>query len=382
MMSIFLLLGRSVGLFAVVLTLMAASLAPAQTAGEATSYTIVELPGAVDADQVPLNLNNLGDVVGRTVVSLPAETRATVWNRGRLHRKQLAKQWGSDYSAAFCINDIGEAAGASNSGDSLVPLLWKPQGGMQQVPLLPGDNGGQALGINKHGEIVGYSSGRRGPRAFLWTRRTGVRDLGVLPGGDSSRARDVNDSGEVVGTSASVGGNRAVLWTRSGNLRDLGTLPGDSSSEATAINNAGDVVGHSNGPRGPRAFLWTKATGMQDLGCLPGGTSSRALDINDAGCVVGTSTTSGADRAFIWRPQTGMSDLNAAVSADLRVDFAEAQAINSKGQVLVRGRIGEAGEVSNESAPGEDRGNDEGMDHICAPAPASTFLLVPSSAKR
>ncbi len=369
---------RSAGLFALRLTIIALSFAPPVTFGQVAAYTVVEVSGAADADQIPLALNNLGDVVGRTVDSLPAETHATIWNRGSLHRRKLSKQLGSDYSSAFSINDIGEVTGASNSDNSIVPVVWNPQGGMQRVPLVRGDNGGQAFGINRYGQVVGYSSGPRGKRAFLWTRRTGVRDLGVLPGGDSSRARDVNDAGEVVGTSASNAGNRAVLWTKTGNVRDLGTLPGDGSSEATAINNAGDVVGYSNGPRGPRAFLWTKASGMHDLGYLPGGDSSRALDINDAGDVVGTSTSLSGDRAFIWTGEAGMNDLNAAVSADLPVECVEAQAINSNGQILVRGKIAQPLGMSSETAAVENQANLEGPSHICAPAPASTFLLTPN----
>lgn len=83
--------------------------------------------------------------------------------------------------------------------------------GLQRIPLLPGDNCGQAFGINKHGHVAGYSSGPNGMKAFLWDAKLGrARNLGVLPGGNYSTACGINDSDEVAGTSASAAGDRAV----------------------------------------------------------------------------------------------------------------------------------------------------------------------------
>ena len=354
---------------------------------QAIAYTISVLPAAANhSGQIPSQLNNLGDVAGRAVDSSVGGTRATIWSRNTLQPQGLGALChvtassnstsggrglgvfrGGEYSSASAINDAGEAAGASNTGNSVVPFIWNPKGGLQSIPLLRGDNCGQAFGINKYGHVVGYSSGPNGARAFLWARSTGVQSLGSLPGGSYSRARRVNDSDEAVGTSASPAGNRAVLWTKSGNLRDLGTLPGDSSSEAMAINNAGDVVGYSKGPGGMRAFLWTAANGMQDLGVLSGGHSSRALAISDSGDVVGTSTSSSGDRAFIWTKQAGMTDLNSAVSTGLGAVLMEAHAINNSGEILVMGKV----------APEPKGGTAPPKHEDCAPGPPSTFLLIP-----
>jgi probable HAF family extracellular repeat protein len=332
-----------------------------QTLAQTTAYTVVELPVV---GQIPCRLNNLGDVVGRAGNS--GQTQATLWSRGNMQPKHLGALPGGEYSAAFAINDTGEVAGASNTANSIVPFIWKASGGLERIPSLPGDNCGQGFGINKNGHVAGYSSGPNGARAFLWTRSTGVRNLGSLPGGSHSKAREVNDSDQVAGTSSSPAGNRAVLWTNTGQIRDLGTLPGDTSSEGAAINNAGGVVGYSKGPGGLHAFLWSAATGMQDLGVLPGGNSSRALDINDMGGVVGSSASSSGDHAFIWTRQTGMTDLNSAASAGLGVLFVEAHSINSTGEILV---VGKAMPNGGTGAP---------EDHDCAPAPPSTFLLIPT----
>jgi probable HAF family extracellular repeat protein len=120
-----------------------------------------------------------------------------------------------------------------------------------------------------------------------------------------------------------------------------------------------------------RAFLWTQATGMQDLGVLPGGNSSRALDLNDDGDVVGSSTSSSGDRGFIWTRQEGMVDLNSASSADLGVVFIEAHAINSKGEILVTGRITHEPGMSGKTGSGDAK--------YCATGPPSSFLLIPAS---
>jgi len=355
------------GVVAVILAVTAGVVTFRETLGDTTGYTVSELFGAGDTGRVPCRLNNLGDVAGRAGDFPSGETRATIWNRGSLRPTNLGKLGGGEYSSASGINDAGEVTGAANIAKSIVPFVWTPTGGLQRIPLLPGDNCGQAFGINKYGHVAGYSSGPNGRRAFLWVRSAGVRNLGVLPGGNYSTASDINDFDGVAGTSGSAADDRAVLWTKTGDVRDLGTLPGDTSSVAGAINNNGDVVGYSKGPRGMRAFLWTQATGMQDLGVLAGGSSSRALGINDKGAVVGSSTSSSGDRAFIWTKQAGMRDLNSATPLASGVVFVEAHAINNAGQILVMGSPMHGSHGSGHAAL------------QCAPAPPSSFLLTPAS---
>jgi probable HAF family extracellular repeat protein len=360
--------GRNTRLYAAltiaILVAIAEWISPERSRAQTTTYIVLELPLG-GPDHVPCRLNNLGDLVGRGSDSVGGGTGAVTWKHGTFKRKHFGVLPGGDYSSAFAINDAGDVAGASNTGTAIVPFIGRTTGGLQRIPLLRGDNCGQAFGINKSGDVAGYSSGPHGASGFLWTQRTGVRDLGSLPGGSYSRAFAVNDSGEVVGTSASPAGDRAVLWTQSGNVRDLGTLPGDTSSEATAINNAGEVVGYSKGPRGLHAFLWSTGTGMQDLGVLPGGHVSRALDINDSGAVVGSSACSSGDHAFIWTKQGGMTDLNSADSVGLGVVFIEAHSINNRGEILIMGSVMPPGGGTEQ--------------HVCAPAPPSTFLLKPAS---
>ena len=342
---------------------------PAGAFGQTRQYIVTEL-SAEEAHAVPCKLNNLGDVVGRTGGALEGKTRAAIWNRSNFKSKHLAPSVDGDYSSALDINDLGDIAGASNTGTGLIPFVWAAQDGAHTIQLLPGDSCGQATAINKHGDVVGYSSGRTGAKAFLWRRQTGVRNLGVLSGGSYSTARDINDSGEVAGMSDSPNGKRAVLWTKRGNVVDLGTLPGDWESEAIAINNHGEIVGNSKGPRGTRAFFWSSGGGMEEAGVLPGGTSSRAMDINDRGEVVGSSTSASGDHAFVWTKRAGIVDLNNADVPDPGFVFIEAHAINAQGQILVMGAS--AHDVAMSGAPAL------GNVQICAPAPPSSFLLTPA----
>jgi probable HAF family extracellular repeat protein len=356
-------------LFSVILSLTAGLIAPGQAFAQTAAYKVFALPKEVDGGQVGCALNNLGDIAGRAGNSVPNETRATIWGHDKFKAQKISFFSADEYSSASGINDLGEIAGAGNTNTSIVPFFWSPTGGIRRLPTLPDDNGGQALGVNKFGDVVGYSSGPSGSRAFIWSWKKGTKALKVSPDSSSSEARHVNDAGEVAGTSRTPKGDRAILWSKNGDPLDLGTLPGDTSSEANSLNNAGDVVGFSRGPGKVRAFLWTKAAGMQNLGVLPGGSSSRAVDINDGGSVVGTSDNGVGDRAFIWTLGAGIKDLNDAASTDLHVAFVGATAINKKGLILVMGK-----DLHDSDANG---GTPGGVDD-CAPAPPSTFVLIPA----
>ena len=336
---------------------------------QSTAYTVFELPGAGDGIQVPAGLNSFGDVVGRGPHSGESSTRATIWRQYSRTAKLLPALFACEFTSASSINDLGEIVGASNTDQALVPFFWTAAASMQRVPLLPDHNAGQALAINNHGQVVGYFSAAGGTRAFVWSRRTAARELALLPGGNYSRARGVNDAGEIIGTAGTATGERAVFWRKDGSIHDLGTLAGDTLSTAMGINSAGDVVGYSKGAAGMRAFLWTKTGGMQDLGVLQGGNSSRAFNVNASRTVVGTSTSAAGDRAFVWKPQVGMKDLNEAIPADQGLVLVEAHLINNRGQIVV---MGTRMEDSTDHVPTVADAD------VCAPAPATVYLLTPS----
>jgi len=139
----------------VILAVTAGVVTLRETLGETNAYTVSEL----SAGGVPCRLNNLGDVAGKAGDSPSGETRAIIWNHGSLRPTNLGNLGGDEYSSASGINDAGEVAGAANTAKSIVPFVPTPTGGLRRVPLLPGDNCGQAFGINKYGHVAGLFSG-------------------------------------------------------------------------------------------------------------------------------------------------------------------------------------------------------------------------------
>src|SRR5437762_3356678 len=225
--------------------------------------------------------------------------------------------------------------------------------------------------LNDFGDIAGRTgSGLDGKlRATIWDRsKFKAKHIDASLSGDYSSASNVNDAGEVVGVSNTGSAVVPFLWTVKGDPTRIPLLRGDTCGQATAINNSGEVVGSSKGPGGTRAFVWSREGGMQELGILPGRDSSRAMDINDSGEVVGSSANGMGERAFIWTKQVGIADLNSPASAALGFVFIEAHAINARGQIIVMGQS--AHESIMATAAAKD-------DHICAPAPPSSFLLTP-----
>ena len=147
-------------------------ISPTEAFGQTSAYLVTELSSA-DAGAVPSKLNNLGDMAGKAASAAEGGTRATIWKHSDLKKKHLRALLGSDYSSASAINDAGEVAGVSNTSEAILPFIWTPTGELQRVPLLPGDNCGQANGINKQGHVAGYSSGPEWSESFPMDAKQG-----------------------------------------------------------------------------------------------------------------------------------------------------------------------------------------------------------------
>jgi probable HAF family extracellular repeat protein len=247
----------------------------------------------------PRDLNNAGQVVGgfQEPPDIPLFFHSYITGpngEGRTSIKSLAKD-GSDFTVTYGINDAGQVAGRS----------WTGEGGSNHA-FITGPNG------------------------------TGTIDLGLF-GGTSSRAIDINNTAQVA-VEADIGGSTHAFITGPNGLgmTDLGTLGGASSS-VSGINDSGQVVGHSETATGSEHAFITgpNGQGMIDLGTL-GGSFSDAMDINKAGQVVGSSeTATGSEHAFVTGPHgTGMMDLNALVHLPEGVILTTATGINNVGQVI------------------------------------------------
>jgi probable HAF family extracellular repeat protein len=116
------------------------------------------------------------------------------------------------------VNDLGQVVGwyKRTSADTPKAFLWT-NGVITDLGTLGGSSS-TAWAISNAGQVVGRADRpRKGTqtvhRAFLWTAATGMQDLGSVSGREWAQARDLNENGWVVGeTYLSSGQSRATLW--------------------------------------------------------------------------------------------------------------------------------------------------------------------------
>jgi probable HAF family extracellular repeat protein len=372
---------KSSGLVAAIAIVVAALEMPVQLAAQQIRYKLIDMGtfgGPASFLTNPGNgpgflvLNDAGVLVGRsdTAVFNPIIgdflAHAFRWEKGVL--SDLGTPAGAVFSQANGVNARGwiaidYSAGVVdplNGGPIFLGALWK-NGQFLDVGTLGGLET-DALYVNNAGQVVGFSTINRTPdpfsflgapiHPFIW--RDGViSDLGTLGGPDAGVAQNcANPRSNLVTGTSFIGSNanpdtglptsHPYLW-ENGELKDLGTLGGtiqgnDVGVGEQCVNNAGQVAGTSflAGNSISRAFLWEHGV-MRDLGTL-GGDNSQTTWLNDAGDVVGEADLPGADltgihHAFLWR-NGAMIDLGTLGST------SHAVAVNSKGQVVGRSRIG------------------------------------------
>jgi len=182
-------------------------------------------------------------------------TEAFQWDADSGEIRVLAPLQGDTVTAAFDMNQHGNAVGASGiCGQGLAltsalhAVIWR-NSSPTDLGSLGGSYGNLGNSINNHVHVVGQSDlpGDTTTHGFLWTEDRGIQDLGTLPGDVSSSANQINDHGRVAGQSCDAAGNcRAVIW-QDGAITDLNSLiPADSTLfllSATAINSHGQIAG-------------------------------------------------------------------------------------------------------------------------------------------
>lgn len=280
-------------------------------------------------------LNNLGRVVGYGPASpcagCPATTEARLWHADGIAETLpglFESQPAASGAEAHAINDKDEIVGWAfryvSRGLWQRAMRWRH--GQAEALGADGSGSSAAFAINELGDAVGWvefeSTGEllAPQRAALWSADArSTTNLGAL-GGTQARsvAHDINTAREIVGASDTVAGNpsttpgagrRAFLWKR-GAMTALGTLEGHPDSEAFAVNARGEIVGtsykHLCGPCRPRAVRWI-AGGVVDLNSeIPpdsGWHLMEATDVNDDGCIVGRGLLNGQSRYFLLVPR-------------------------------------------------------------------------------
>jgi uncharacterized membrane protein len=94
-------------------------------------------------------------------LSAAVESTAVIWTRDGITIR-LAPLPGFDFSEAFAVNELGEAAGISFSGergDAPMATLWAADGIPIPLSPLPGDTASEAFGISDARKVVGHSIG-------------------------------------------------------------------------------------------------------------------------------------------------------------------------------------------------------------------------------
>jgi uncharacterized membrane protein len=186
------------------------------------SYNIIDLGTVGNPPGQPYFITNNGLVSGAAATP-NGNMHAVLW-LGRLKVDIGAPGLGGPNSAAFGVNEFGQAVGAAEtsapnaedfcgfnfygfpSSTTCLPFLWQ-NGAMTKLPTLGGANGA-ANWINNRGQVAGYAeSDKRDPTCpvfqfepVIWENGA-IHELPTFPGDPYGIAASVNDNGQVVGAS-------------------------------------------------------------------------------------------------------------------------------------------------------------------------------------
>jgi probable HAF family extracellular repeat protein len=210
-------------------------------------------------------INASGQMAGFMGATKDSSWRAAFWANSTTVRE--LPTLGGTFSEALGLNDAGQVVGLSFISVTSGPghaFLWSRTAGIQDLGTLGGDRSG-ALSINASGQVVGWADlpGHVASHAFLWTKSRGMHDLGTL-GGVASTANAINKSGTVVGWSYLADYTQhAFVRTSSGGMQDLNSLIPSNSGwvliNPTGINASGQIVGSGTLNRFYHGFLLTPA---------------------------------------------------------------------------------------------------------------------------
>lgn len=212
---------------------------------------------------------------------------AVLWGPGPDQLRELLPLPADSTSAATAINDRGQAVGISGACGIAVggvsarrAVRWEPDGSITDLGTLGGDGWNTPMAINAWGDVAGFANAPGTPvsdfipRPFLWTAARGIEELPLLPGDDNGQALGINVWRHVVGVSCNASGCRGVLWedgqvidlsthvvaglvgtiVNAGDIDDLGRIGGQSLDPLTHVTTAFRAV-----PAG-----WTRAAPRDD----------------------------------------------------------------------------------------------------------------------
>lgn len=268
-------------------------------------YRCIVIPGTYEA----LDVNNLGEVVGRTQYS-GSSTQAFHYRAGQF----TPFGPGSPYTVAYAISDSGHIAGVTGSNDEFFAMTASREGVVSPV----GGLYSEAWDVNNEGVAVGFEEDSYGIHlAKSWG---GLGGGGLATGPQVSGAYGINTAGDIVGMY-----DGDAVWF-DGFPLPVGGVTG-SSSAALAVSDSGVVAGYSYHGSGIYEAWARRPSGLASISY---GTGTRwAWDVNRFGQVVGSAN----GVPFVWDAENGYHDLASLVS-DGSATLYEAWGINDAGVIV------------------------------------------------
>lgn len=359
----------SCGLFALTLLLAgcgsSGSVVPAASDSGGGGLTLNQFDdgqgGTVDVNfSNAVDINDFNEVVGFAEI-IPGEPFAagkwTVADDGAGSVPTALPPLESDgFSAAFAIDDNGNAVGQSSKGALLVAVRWPfADGAPQELPALNAAGNSTAFDVSANGELIVGEAQDAGlvTRAVIWVADAQGEFNGtpvVLPSNIFSSSEGISRFSSansvalfgnqiwVVGEAEDGGRtSHAALWRSNDRVvfqatdlcRDLGIV-------ANGVSSQGWIVGEieSETATGFTPILWTAAAlGIYDwINLAPEGV---AVAVNNNDRIVGWSGAAGL--ATVWT--------ETQVPETLFVDASQAYSLNNNLEPMVVGRNGDLGFV-------------------------------------
>jgi probable HAF family extracellular repeat protein len=262
----------------------------------AMSYGVALDVSAGATESSAWGVNKADQISGTQYIG--GQAYSTVWDNGAPRLIAGAGSYGTG------INQNGDIAGMFTTPGGVGQAFVTINGMLQPLGAMAGAGWSAAYSINNSGQAAGYAQTSAGMRAFAWSPQGGYARLATL-GGANSYAMAINDSGDVAGHAQTASGYiHAALWSN-GVVQDLGTLNG-GDSYAYGLDSAGDEVGYS----GSHAFLYQHGV-MLDLNDLidpgTGWTLTQAYAINSQGAIAGAGVFDGVEHAYLLEPTQTVS---------------------------------------------------------------------------
>ena len=284
------------------------------------------------APDVPLGINNLGQIIGQS----PNSSSGVFWS-GPAATAQPLPQLAGTVTLPSVINNTGEIIGEAFNVLSGSPVWATPT----SVPTLVTSGNFQSL--NDLGEIVGANS-------FWASASSQAATLSPLAGFAAVQAMAINAGGLIVGRSINSGQPlQPTFW--SSPTSGPAALPGvPETFVAFYVNSAGQIIGAFNNTiinTAGGVWFWSSVTAQPVLlpalaggGVLVNGNGfAPEFALNAAGTVVGTSSDSLANpKAVIWT-NGQVQDLNTLIPSGSGWVLQRATGINDTGAIIGTGTL-------------------------------------------